>query len=101
MVIAFPIEERGSYDILGGFDPEVRNPGGRGTRRDVRQRTPTEILTAIGMTERVSAFLAGYAERDAAIELLADDVAVNRLRLIEDLRTFFLPHTRRALRAAR
>ena len=63
-------------------------------------RTITEILAAIATTERVSAFLAVYAERDAAIERLIDDISIGRLRLVDELRSRLQPHTREALRAA-
>jgi hypothetical protein len=62
-------------------------------------RTITEILAAITTTERVSAFLAAYAERDAAIERLIDDITVGRLRLVGDLRSRLQPHMREAFRA--
>jgi hypothetical protein len=65
-----------------------------------RHRTITEILAAIATTERVTAFLAAYVERDAAIERLLDDITVGRLRLVDDLRSRLQPHTREALRAA-
>ena len=45
-----------------------------------------DILAAIAMTERVSAFLAGYDERDTAIDALIDDVLRNRRRLVGELR---------------
>lgn len=63
------------------------------------QRTIAEILAAISTTERVSAFLGRYAERDIAIERLVDDITVARLTLIGELRTRLRPHTRQALGA--
>jgi hypothetical protein len=38
------------------------------------------------MTERVSAFLARYDERDAAIDQLIDDVRLSRRQLAGELR---------------
>jgi hypothetical protein len=52
----------------------------------VRKRTIVEILAAIAMTERVSAFLARYDERDAAIDQLIDDVRLSRRQLAGELR---------------
>jgi hypothetical protein len=62
-------------------------------------RTITDILAAIATTERVTAFLAGYAERDAAIERLLDDISIGRLRLVDELKRHLQPHTREAFRA--
>lgn len=69
-----------------------------GNQRRVGQRTIAEILAAIATTERVTAFLDRYAEHDAAIERLVDDISVARLTLVDELRTRLLPHTRAALR---
>jgi len=63
------------------------------------QRSPVEILAAIANTERVTAFLAGYAEHDEAIERLVDDITVARLTLVDELRRRFRPHTRAVLRS--
>jgi hypothetical protein len=59
-----------------------------------------EILAAIATAERVTAFLDRYAERDAAIEHLVDDITVARLALVGELRARLQPHTRTALRGA-
>lgn len=65
---------------------------------NVREHAPLEILAAIGTTERVSAFLAGYDERDEVIEQLVNDVILQRLNLVEELRVRLgLPSTREAL----
>jgi len=50
------------------------------------QRTIAEILAAIATTERLSAVLARYEQHDKAIELPVDDLAVDRRRLVADLR---------------
>lgn len=65
----------------------------------MRQRTIPEIIAAITTTERVSACLERYPDRDEAIERLSDDITVNRLRLLGELRAVLRPHTRAALRA--
>jgi hypothetical protein len=59
--------------------------GATGYPRPMPQRTVPEILAAIATTERVSAFLASYDERDTTIELLTNDVLLNRLRLVSEL----------------
>jgi hypothetical protein len=59
------------------------------------------MLAAIANTERVSAFLARYAERDEAIERLEDDVRANRSSLIDELRKLLPPGTRDAARTKR
>ncbi len=59
-----------------------------------------EILAAIATAERVTAFLDRYAERDAAIERLVDDITVARLALIGELRGRLRPHTRTAFHGA-
>ena len=65
----------------------------------MEHRTIAEIVAAITTTERVTAFLDRYAERDEAVERLADDISVARLTLVEELRSRLRPHTRAALRA--
>ena len=60
------------------------------------KRTVVDILAALATTERVSAFLAGYAERDEAIERLLDDIAICRVRLVAELRGLLVPRTRAA-----
>lgn len=67
----------------------------------VGQRTIAEILAAIATTELVTAFLDRSAERDPAIERLADDISVARRMLVRELRTRLVPHARAALRASR
>ena len=59
-----------------------------------------EILAAIATAERVTAFLDRYAERDAAIERLVDDITVARLALVGELRGRLRPHTRTAFHGA-
>ena len=57
-----------------------------------------EILAGIATAERVTAFLDRYTERDAAIERLVDDITVETLALVGELRERLQPHTRTALR---
>jgi hypothetical protein len=59
-----------------------------------------EILTAIATVERVSETLRGYPERDHAIEILEDELAIARVRLVGDLRAELTPHTRNAVAVA-
>ena len=66
----------------------------------MRQRTIAEILAAIATAERVTAFLDRYAERDAAIERLVEEITVARLALVGELRGRLRPHTRAAFRGA-
>lgn len=59
-----------------------------------RERSVLEMLAAIANTERVSAFLARYSDRDEAIERLEDDVTANRQSLIDELRRLLPPSAR-------
>jgi hypothetical protein len=63
------------------------------------QPSIVEILAGIAETERVSAFLAGYDERDEAIEQLVNDVIRQRLTLANELATRLVPGGRVPLRA--
>jgi hypothetical protein len=58
-----------------------------------------QVLAAIATNEHVATTLRDYEERDRAIELLEDDVAVQRRQLVEELRTLLRPHTRAAMAA--
>jgi hypothetical protein len=61
-----------------------------------RERSVVEMLVAIANTERVTAFLARYADRDEAIERLEEDVAANRKSLVDELRKLLPPTARDA-----
>jgi hypothetical protein len=58
-----------------------------------------QVLAAIATNEQVATTLRDYEERDRAIELLEDDVAVQRRQLVEELRILLRPHTRAAIAA--
>jgi hypothetical protein len=66
-----------------------------------KQKTVIDALAAIATTERVSDALSRYPQPDRAIELLADEVAIQRRQLVDDLRAQLQPHTRAALRSLR
>jgi hypothetical protein len=64
--------------------------------RSIPQRSIEEMLAAIAMTERVSGFLAGYDERDDAIERLTNDVQVSRIFVANELGQRLLRDTGKA-----
>lgn len=68
-----------------------RFPRPGGNAKGVPERTIGEILAGIATTERVSGFLAGYDERDAAIERLVNDVILQRLSLVGELQSRLVP----------
>jgi hypothetical protein len=68
--------------------------------QDVARDELTRIeraLAAVATTERVATALRAYDDRDHAIELLEDDIAIQRLRLVEELRALLGPHARSAM----
>ena len=62
------------------------------------ERTIAEILHAVATTEHVTDSLRRYPERDHAIEVLEDEVAIQRRMLVDDLRLRLRPAARSALR---
>ena len=58
-----------------------------------------QLLGALATNEEVAAFLSRYPARDKAIQAVEDDMAIQRRRLVEDLRAITRPHTAAAIAA--
>ena len=60
----------------------------KGNKSDVRRseaHTAAQVLTAMTTNEKVAAFLLRYPHRDAAIERLEGDIALQRRVLLREL----------------
>jgi hypothetical protein len=65
----------------------------------VEQGRLARVLAALATTGHVEDALRAYNDRDRAIELLADEVAIQRRQLSDELRAILRPHTRAAFSA--
>jgi hypothetical protein len=62
----------------------------------VEQGRLARVLAALATTGHVEDALRAYDDRDAAIERLADEVAIQRRQLSDELRAILRPYTRAA-----